>query len=214
MTEAALGVKKTALTASAPADPPFSRWDVASFERFYNAHAAAIYRFIFYRTGMDRAIAAELTGDVFLAAWSQPPVGANESAATRIADQQFPAVLFGIAKRKIVDHYRTQRRAKEIRFSDLSQAEQSWLNGMLSDSAGDKAPEGEISQDARQLVGEILSALDPQTQELLVEKYIRRTSVRQLAEKLEKSEDAVTSMLARARVKFREAFRLRSKGTT
>src|SRR5258708_16639918 len=122
MTEAALGVKKTALTASASADPQPGRWDVASFERFYNAHAAAIYRFIYYRTGMDRAVAAEITGDVFLAAWSQPPAGANESAA----------VLFGIAKRKIVDFYRTQRRLKEIRFSDLSKSEQSWLDGMLT----------------------------------------------------------------------------------
>jgi RNA polymerase sigma factor (sigma-70 family) len=188
------------LTASAPADPPLARWDVASFERFYNAHAAAIYRFVFYRTGMDRAVAAEITGDVFLAAWNQPPAAnANEGVS----------VLFGIAKRKIVNFYRVKARSREIRFSDLNKTEQNWLDGMLSDQSGDPALAGELSREARQLVGEILTALEPQIQEMLIDKYVKRMSIRELMEKTGKSEDAVTSLLARARVKFREAFRLR-----
>jgi RNA polymerase sigma factor (sigma-70 family) len=205
MTGAALGVKKTALTASAPADPPLARWDVASFERLYNAHAAAIYRFVFYRTGMDRAVAAEITGDVFLAAWSQPPVGSPPDYA------EAAPLLFGIAKRKLVDFYRIKTRSREVRFSDLNQSERRWLEGMLSEQEGEVSLAGELSQEARQLVGEILSALEPHIQEMLVDKYVRRLSIRQLMEKTGKSEDAVTSLLARARVKFREAFKMKSK---
>ncbi len=42
--------------------------DAREFEAFYRRHMDRVYRFLFFRCGQDRAIAEDLTSDVFLKA--------------------------------------------------------------------------------------------------------------------------------------------------
>jgi RNA polymerase sigma-70 factor (ECF subfamily) len=202
MTEAiGLGNRHAMASPAADTQPvlPAASWDPDAFERFYRAHAPAVYRYIYFRTGMDKTIAGEVTGDVFLALWGR---------ARPATGEEIP-VLYGIARRKIADYFRTRERSREIRFTDLQRAEREWIAGLLSDREEDTNPPGALSTDARRLIGEVLSGLEAAAQELLINKYIHRKAVRELAVESGKSEAAVTSALARARLAFRQAFESR-----
>ena len=178
---------------------PRGRWEAVAFEAFYDTHAAALYRYIYFRAGQDQAATAELVADVFLAAWSQPRPPQAESAP----------LLYGIARRKLADFQRRRRRA-EIRFSDLAADEQNWLAGLCRDDAADAATPN-LSEEVRRLLGEVLTTLEPLVQEVLLDKYVRGLSVAALAAKLAKSEAATMSLLARARGKLRGALEARMK---
>ena len=148
---------------------------------------------------MDDGIASELVADVFLAMWGQP----------RPHDGEEVPLLYGVARRKIADHYRTRKRQLEMRFSELDKREREWIAGMLSDREDHAERPGALSPEARRLIGEVLSALEASAQELLIGKYIHGHSVRDLAEKAGKSETAVNSALARARQALRQALEAR-----
>lgn len=178
---------------------PTVPWDAAAFERIYRTHAPALYRYIYFRTGMDKTIASEISSDVFLALWARPRPAAGEEVP----------LLYGIVRRKIADHFRSRERAREIRFTDLKRAEREWIAGLLSDKEADCNPPGALSADARRLIGEVLSGLESSAQEMLINKYIHCKSVRELAVESGKSEVAATSALARARLAFRQAFESR-----
>jgi RNA polymerase sigma factor (sigma-70 family) len=167
-------------------------WDASTFEAFYATHAAALYRHVFFRAGMDSTAASEIVASIFAAVWTQ--------SAPATSDEQY---LYGIARRKLTDYYRERQRNREIRFSDLNQGERQWIGALFEDAPPDTAPL--LSQAAAQLIGEALTSLDPETQTLLVEKYIRSASIKDLASKSGKSEAAMTSLLARARKKLRDA---------
>jgi RNA polymerase sigma factor (sigma-70 family) len=177
-------------------------WDTFSFELFYDQHAPAVYRYIYFRTGMDRGATAELVAEVFLALWTLDKPPADEAAP----------VLYGIVRRKLADFFRHRERRREIRFADLSTGERDWVAGMLSDHDDESKGPEHLSESARVLIGEVLSSLETQAQELLVGKYFRYLSVRELAKAHGKTEAAITSALARARQTFRESFEARMKG--
>ena len=183
-----------------PARPaPSIPWAMLAFDEFYRAHASAVYRYIYFRTGMDDVISSELVADVFLAMWAQP----------RPHDGEEVPLLYGVARRKIADHYRSRKRQLEMRFSELDKREREWIAGMLSDREDQAERPGALSPEARRLIGEVLSALEASAQELLIGKYIHGYSVRDLAEKAGKSETAVNSALARARQALRQALEAR-----
>jgi RNA polymerase sigma factor (sigma-70 family) len=181
------------------AAPP--RWDTFSFELFYDQHAPAVYRYVYFRTGMDAGIAAELVAEIFLALWMQDRPGEGEEAP----------LLYGIVRRKLADFFRTRERQREIRFADLGAAEREWVAGLLSDHDDASQPPHALSEPARRLMGEVLSSLETQAQELLVGKYFRYLSLRELAKLHGKTESAISSALARARQTLRDAFEARMK---
>lgn len=182
-----------------PTRSPRLPWAMAMFDEFYRSHAAAVYRFVYFRTGMNDATTGELVAEIFLALWAQP----------RPDDGEEVPLLYGVARRKIADYYRARERQREIRFSELDKREREWLAGMLSDREDDVQPAGPLSPQARRLIGEVLSALEAPMQDLLIGKYIHGQSVRDLAAKAQKSETAVNSALARARQALRQALEAR-----
>ncbi len=148
---------------------------------------------------MDSSLAAEIVADVFLAVWGEnrPP-----------RDEEIP-LLYGIVRRKLSDFFRARSRIREVRFADLSRDERDWVSSMLSDADESSHTPRVLSEDARRLIGEVLSSLETQAQELLVGKYFRYLTIRDLSKLHGKTEVAVTSALARARRTFRDAFEAR-----
>jgi DNA-directed RNA polymerase specialized sigma24 family protein len=150
---------------------------------------------------MDRGVAAEIVAEVFLGLWMQDRPAAGEEAP----------LLYGIVRRKLANFFRTRERRREVRFADLDGAEREWVAGLLSDQDDDAHAPGELSEPARQLIGEVLSSLETQAQELLVGKYFRYLPMRELARLHGKTEAATSSALARARQTFRDAFQARMR---
>lgn len=176
------------------ADQRLGAWTAARFEALYEAHAAAMHRYCYFRCGLDRAAAGELTGEVFLALWQGPCPPKQEEAP----------FLYGIARRKLADFHRARGRAREVRFSDLDTSERAGFEALLR---GDEPQQSEapLSERLKQVLGAALTRLDANTQTLLLDKYVRRRAVKDLAAEHGKSEAAVMSALARARRALRAA---------
>lgn len=170
-----------------------------AFDDFYRAHAAMLYRHVFFRTGMDATAAQEIVSDIFAALWAR-------KSAPQTTDEQY---LYGIARRKLADFHRGRQR-HEIRFADLSSDEKRWIEGLFETEPALPAPR--LSPAVARIVGEALSAVDAETQALLLAKYVEGLSVRRLSQQSGKSEAAVMSLLARARKKLRDE--LESRMTT
>ena len=182
-----------------PADAAPLPWDMRAFEVFYDAYAPLVYRYVYFRTGMDHNAAVELTNDVFLAAWRDRSLFAVEPQR----------VLLGIAWRKLVDHYRRRGRNRERAFTDLPAAEQLWLEHVAADADGKPIPpKSETgSEDAREFIGVALTSLEPADQQLLLDKYVKQKSIAELAATLSRTASAVMSSLARARERLRTALK-------
>lgn len=84
--------------------------DQADFADLYRAHVADVYRYLLVRTGHDQD-AQDLTAQTFLTALERLPSYRGEG--------EFAAWLIGIARRKVVDHYRKNRPRADL--SDITQ---------------------------------------------------------------------------------------------
>lgn len=187
---------------SAQERPADTQWARESFDAFYRSYAAVVYRHVYFRVGLDDAASADITGEVFLAAWSQ----------TRPAEEEALQLLYGIARRKVADFYRSKLRRREVRFSDLDEADRTFLHGLLAQAAPSGTQDSpRLSAAAREMLGQALTALESETQDLLLDKYVRGNSIQHMAERLGKSETATMSLLARARQKLRDALELRMR---
>src|SRR3972149_7997714 len=77
------------------------------FRAFYEEALPRVYTYLFHRCGGSVSVAEDLTQETFLAAVAEIKKGKHVNAAV-------PWVL-GIAKHKLLDHYRRQKR-EERRF--------------------------------------------------------------------------------------------------
>ena len=167
-------------------------WDASTFESLYRRTSGAVYRYVYFRTGMNGDIAAEITGDVFLAAWR----------AEMPARERGLPWLYGIAARKVADFHR--KSGREITFSKVEADDRRRFEHLLGFEA--RPGDGEEQTDAvRRVLGQALTSLPLETQTLLLDKYVHRIPVRSMAGQLRKTESATMSLLARARRRLREA---------
>ncbi len=131
-----------------------------------------------------RLLAEDLTGEVFLAAVRSIRAGKVERVTV--------AWLIGIARHKLVDHWRAeereQRRLKAVA-GELGQADDGW------DEVLD-----------RHLAEEVLAALAPQYRAALTLRYLDALPVAHVAEHLDRTLGATEALLTRAKSAFREAY--------
>lgn len=86
-----------------------------SFDEIYKQHAAAVFRFCL-RAVSQRDVAEDITSEVFLAlhrSWSKVP------------QEQIPAWLFTVAKRRAADHWR--HKYVEENWAATLQTESFWM---------------------------------------------------------------------------------------
>jgi RNA polymerase sigma-70 factor, ECF subfamily len=159
--------------------------DEAAFRAFYDRALPRVFGYLLNRVG-DRAVAEELTQQAFL-----------EATRGRAAygGRSDPVVwVVGIARHKLADHFR-QRDRDERRHVRLVRE---------IDVAGDDAHWR--ASDERDAILRALRPLTALQQAALVLRYADGLPVREVAERIGRSEDATESLLARAREAFMHGY--------
>lgn len=157
--------------------------DAASFRAFYSEALPAVYGYLLHRCGGSSEVAEDLTQETFLAAVRELRRGRRVESPV--------AWVVGIARHKLVDHYRRQERAKRL-FS-AGPAEPADLGAAGAEAARDR------------LVA-ALAQIPSAQRAALVLRYLDGLTVPEVARALGRSVEAVESLLVRGRVSFRRAY--------
>jgi RNA polymerase sigma-70 factor, ECF subfamily len=172
------------------AGSPADRDDRLGFLSFYDDALPHVYGYLSARCG-NRDLAEDLTAETFLAAVDAVRKGGPQPMSR--------AWVLGVARHKLVDHWRRQAR-DERRFELLA--------GALEAGPGQAAGAGE-SWDARLdalLVRRCLDQLAAQHRAALTLRYLDDLPVAEVASLLGRTVHATEALLVRARVAFRRAY--------
>jgi RNA polymerase sigma-70 factor (ECF subfamily) len=154
-----------------------------------DAELGNVFSFILRRCG-DRAVAEDLTSDVFLRAVREAKLG--RTVVT-------PAWLTTVARNRLIDHWR--RTARERRRLQLA-----WSGPDSDEWTDDGSPlEPEV-------VHQVMGGLAPAYQAVLSLRYLDDLSVPEVADALGRSVHATESLLVRARRAFRTSYQEQDHG--
>ena len=146
----------------------------------YDLALPQVYGYLVARCG-DRVIAEDLTSETFLA------------VATNRQDQPLTVGwLMGIARHKLVDHWRAQARQERLLHA-------------VEGSANNSDDPWDVELD-RLRARDVLARLRPQHRAALTLRYLDGLSVHEAATILSRSVDATEALLVRARREFRHVY--------
>jgi len=134
--------------------------DPAAFNRLYLSYIRPIYRYIFSKVGESKE-AEDLTAQVFLAALESLPRYRHNG--------HFAAWLFGIARHKVADHFRSQRSEQTI---EVAYGESIRKGDPLSTL---------IQTEEAQRMSALIHKLDEQDQELLRLRFVAELNFGEIA---------------------------------
>lgn len=152
-----------------------ARSDPAAFGRLYDHYVHPVYRYLRGRVGSD-AEAEDITSQTFIAAY--------EALSSYRERGHFSAWLFRIARSKLMDHFRRNRR--EVPLDTV----EDW--SLADDAAGRSIPSDEVASLAR-----LIQRLEPDQRDLIRLRYVADLSFAEIGEVLGKSEGAVKKSLYR-----------------
>ena len=157
-----------------------------AFRAFYDDALPRVYGYFLHRCGGSVPVAEDLTQETFLAAVAELKKGRR--VATPIG------WIYGIARHKLLDHYRRQER------TEREQA--------VAFEANEVENELVVPDDsrARERAIEALASVAASQRAALVLCYVDGFSVAEAATRLGKSVEAVESLLARGRQSFKRAY--------
>lgn len=161
--------------------------DRQAASQWYERHLPAIWRYV--RLNVDQQqVAEDVVSETFLSAFRNLKAFRSESGTAY-------GWLLGIARHKLVD---LRRRASRAQFRTLSATEEP--------TDYDPSYGTLLATEARTAVLQVLESL-PDNERLVLElKYFDCLSVREIAERMARTEKAVEAMLYRARQSFRRRY--------
>jgi RNA polymerase sigma-70 factor (ECF subfamily) len=160
--------------------------DRESFRAFYEEALPRVYGYFLHRCGGSAALAEDLTQETFLAC-------VRELKREKRVEAPI-AWIYGIARHKLVDHYRRQER-EERSLALAYEAEEREEELVVSDDPA-----------SRERAIAALAAVAPAQRSALVLCYVDGLSMAETARALGKSVEAVESLLARGRQRFKRAY--------
>jgi RNA polymerase sigma-70 factor (ECF subfamily) len=154
--------------------------DPTAVQTLYERYLPAVWRFAYARSSGERHVAEDIVSETFLALVRQIKTLDPDGGA-------LGGWLMTVARRKLTDVHRRRRTvpAGEIEVIDSA------------------APAETVLED-RELVAQAIEEMKDEEREALQWKYIESLSVRDIADRMGRSEKAVESILFRARRSFRE----------
>lgn len=153
----------------------------------YDDAVGEVHRYVYARC-RDRVVADDLTADAFLAA-----VGQIRRDAV---DEVTIAWLIGIARHKLLDHWR--RNARRPATTELAEDDGS-VSGINGEDAWDAVLD-------RHRVGAVMDELGPHHRSALVLRYYDGLPVPRVADELGRTVEATETLLVRARRRFRTIY--------
>ena len=171
---------------SAPAVEAALDMSPDAFRAFYEEALPRVYGYFLHRCGSSVPVAEDLTQDTFLAAVAELKKG--KPVVTPIA------WIYGIARHKLMDHYRAQERS-ERGLAVTGQADEIEDEVIVPDE-----------EEARERATSALASVAASQRAALVLCYVDGFSMREAAGILGKGEEAVESLLARGRASFKRAY--------
>jgi RNA polymerase sigma-70 factor, ECF subfamily len=159
--------------------------DPRAFGAFYEDALPRIYGYFLHRSGGSVSVAEDLTQETFLAAVAELKKGRRVEAPIRW--------IYGIARHKLLDHYRRQERDERAPV----------LEGCIA--LGEIARD-EDAHDAGDRAVAALAEVAASQRAALVLCYLDGFSVQEIAAALGKSTVAVHSLLERGRASFKSAY--------
>jgi len=167
-----------------------------AFTTFFETYFPRVYRFALPRLGRNTDVAKDVVQATLI------------KAMRKLGDFRGEAALFTwlcqICRREIADHVRTQRRHSEkvvlIEDSDEVRAALESIEAPAGDDPLRRADSAEL----KRLVHAVLDRLPSRYGEALEWKYVEGRSVEEIGDRLGIGHTAAQSLLARARVAFRE----------
>jgi RNA polymerase sigma-70 factor (ECF subfamily) len=171
--------------------------DEVAFRQFFEGYFPRLYRFATPRLGGDADAAKEVVQSTLI------------KAMRNLASYRGEAALFSwlcqICRRQIVDYLRAHRRhADRIVLIEDSDEMRAVLESIEA-PASDEPAHGYSTEETRRLVRTVLDRLPSRYGDVLEWKYVEGRSVEEIARALGVGQTAAQSLLARARVAFREA---------
>ena len=159
--------------------------DEVAFRAWYERSLPRVYAYLYHRCGRDPELAEELAQQAF--------VEAVRGRARFRAQSDAITWVVGIARNKLVDHFRRVER------------DQRRHAALVSDFAGTEGalPPEPVGPDE---IDEALALLPALQRAVLVLHYMDHLPVREVARTIGKSEAATASLLARGRDSFRHAY--------
>jgi RNA polymerase sigma-70 factor (ECF subfamily) len=172
---------------SAPAAEAALDTSPRAFRAFYNDALPRVYGYFLHRCGGSVPVAEDLTQETFLAAVSELKKGRQVAAPI--------AWIYGIARHKLLDHYRRQER-DELDQPLAFEADEVEAELVLPDDA-----------QARERAVQALASVAASQRAPLLLCYVEGFSVAETAALLGTSVEAVKSLLARGRQSFKRSYR-------
>ncbi len=154
------------------------------FGRIYDKYIEKIYRFIFLKTG-SQEIAQDLTSDTFLRGWKAFQKAQDPKNNYKIENTQ--AFLYQIARNLIADHYRRKGKIKIV----------STENRAITDLSVDLEKKAILSSDMN-TIRLALNNLNEDYQNVIIWRYLDGFSTAEVAQIMNKSEQATRVLLHRA----------------
>jgi RNA polymerase sigma-70 factor (ECF subfamily) len=195
--------RRLALTAIAHADDLALRDRVAAGDRqaatdLFRRHLDALFEFVHWRVGRDRAAAEDVVQDTFLVVLQRLSSFDGRSS--------LHTWLCGIAKNRI---RMARRKRRPAPLADVLEGADPEIFDVLADLESEDLPGWALErEETRALVGATLSSLPPDYRAALLQKYVEGLSVNEMAARAGKSPKATESRLTRARVAFGKVFTL------
>jgi RNA polymerase sigma-70 factor (ECF subfamily) len=170
--------------------------DERAFTRFFETYFPRVYRFVLPRLGHNVDAAKDVVQSTLI------------KAMRALGDWRGEATLFTwlcqISRRQIADHVRSQRRhAGKVVLIDDSDEVRAALEAVEAPDADDPF-RGADRAELRRLVHAVLDRLPQRYGEALEWKYVEGRSVAEIGDRLGIGHTAAQSLLARARIAFRE----------
>ncbi len=166
--------------------------------RVYDEASNEVFRYLHARCG-NRSVAEDLTAETFLAAVSQ----VNRARVDRVT----VAWLIGIARHKLIDHWRRAQHRPNTTVLNETSVDQAAIGLMNVEEVWDQTLD-------RHQVGAVMRELEAHHRSALVLRYFDGLAVPDMADHLGRTVHATEALLVRARRKFRMLYERNEAGAT
>ncbi|MFH0874154.1 MAG: RNA polymerase sigma factor [Candidatus Komeilibacteria bacterium] len=155
--------------------------DTDAFGFFYDQYAAKIYTYVLFRTS-DKEIAQDITHDVFLRAW--------QYIIDKKTIRNFRALLYQIARNKIVDFYRAKEQTPTL----------------LDETVATVVPAQSGSGYDLDILRQRIALLKDEYQEVITLRHLEGLSIEEISTVLGKDKNNVRVTLHRALTKLKDLY--------